>query len=100
MIFFQRIQRTITYKVIGGKNVNTRQIDRQNYNKNYRMSSNNPIPKTTLLIQDRSVYEKFSSEAKKSSLSTKEGHKSLNLMNTDLRNKQPKLLKIDYESPG
>ncbi|KAG4082713.1 hypothetical protein H8356DRAFT_1325387 [Neocallimastix lanati (nom. inval.)] len=58
-----------------GKNVNTRQIDRQNYNKNYRMSSNNPIPKTTLLIQDRSIYEKFSSEAKKSSLSTKEGHK-------------------------
>ena len=44
------------------------------------MSSNNPIPKTTLLIQDRSIYEKFSSEAKKSSLSTKEGHKSLNLM--------------------
>ncbi|KAG4084079.1 hypothetical protein H8356DRAFT_1318413 [Neocallimastix lanati (nom. inval.)] len=47
---------------------------------NSRTSSNNPIPKTALLMQAGSEYEEFVPEAKISNLRTKEGLQDLNVL--------------------
>jgi len=63
----------------GGKDVGTRPSERQNYYKDSCTSSNNPIPKTTFLMQDGSDYEEFVPEAKINNLRTKEELQNLNV---------------------
>ncbi|KAG4097740.1 hypothetical protein H8356DRAFT_940515 [Neocallimastix lanati (nom. inval.)] len=63
-----------------GKDFSTRPSEKQNYFKDSRTSSNNPIPKTALLMQDWSEYEEFVPEAKISNLRTKEGLQDLNML--------------------
>jgi len=60
--------------------VGTRPGDIQNYYKDSRTSSNNQIPKTALLMQDGSEYEKFVTEAMINNLRTKEGLQDLNVL--------------------
>ncbi|KAG4097413.1 hypothetical protein H8356DRAFT_1078034 [Neocallimastix lanati (nom. inval.)] len=61
-----------------GKDVNTRPNDRQNHYKDSRTSSNNPISKTALLMQDGSEYEELVPEASINNLPTKESLQNLN----------------------
>jgi len=68
------------YNHNGGKDFSTRPSEKQNYFKDSRTSSNNPIPKTALLMQDGSEYEEFVPEAKISNLRTKEGLQDLNVL--------------------
>jgi len=68
------------YNHNSGKDFGTRPSEKQNYYKDSRTSSNNPIPKTALLMQDGSEYEEFVPEAKISNLRTKEGLQDLNVL--------------------
>ena len=61
------------YNHNSGKDFGTRPSEKQNYYKDSRTSSNNPIPKTALLMQDGSECEEFVPEAKISNLRAKEG---------------------------
>jgi len=68
------------YNHNSGKDFGTRPSEKQNYFKDSRTSSNNPIPKTALLMQDGSECEEFVPEAKISNLRTKEGLLDLNVL--------------------
>ena len=52
------------YNHNSGKDVGTRPSEKQNYYKDSNTSSNNPISKTALLLQDGSEYEEFVPEPK------------------------------------
>ena len=69
-----------SYNQNSGKDFGTRPSEKQNYFKDSRTSSNNPIPKTALLMQDGSQYEEFVPEAKISNLRTKKGLQDLNVL--------------------
>ncbi|KAG4094851.1 hypothetical protein H8356DRAFT_997862, partial [Neocallimastix lanati (nom. inval.)] len=68
------------YNHNSGKDFSTRPSEKHNYYKDSRTSSNNPIPKTALLMQAGSEYEVFVPEAKISNLRTKEGLQDLNVL--------------------
>ncbi|KAG4083478.1 hypothetical protein H8356DRAFT_1017464, partial [Neocallimastix lanati (nom. inval.)] len=68
------------YNHNSGKDFSTRPSEKQNYYKDSRTSSNNPIPKTALLMQAGSECEEFVPEAKISNLHTKEGLQDLNVL--------------------
>ena len=68
------------YNHNSGKDFGTRPSVKQNYYKDSRTSSNNPIPKTALLMQDGSECEEFVPEAKISNLRTKEGLQDFNVL--------------------
>ncbi|ORY21669.1 hypothetical protein LY90DRAFT_515973 [Neocallimastix californiae] len=68
------------YNHNSGKDFSTRPREKQNYYKDSRTSSNNPIPKTALLMQAGSECEEFVPEAKISNLRTKEGLQDLNVL--------------------
>ncbi|KAG4086279.1 hypothetical protein H8356DRAFT_1297993 [Neocallimastix lanati (nom. inval.)] len=68
------------YNHNSGNDFSTRPSEKQNCYKDSRTSSNNPIPKTALLMQDGSECEEFVPEAKISNLRTKEGLQDLNVL--------------------
>ncbi|KAG4104128.1 hypothetical protein H8356DRAFT_1072129 [Neocallimastix lanati (nom. inval.)] len=69
-----------------GKDFGTRSSNNQNYFKDSHTTSNNQIPKTTLLAQDEPKYEKYEPEAKISNLHTREELQNLKVLyNTGLK---------------
>ncbi|KAG4100932.1 hypothetical protein H8356DRAFT_1034704 [Neocallimastix lanati (nom. inval.)] len=68
------------YNHNSGKDFSTMPSEKQNYYKDSRTSSNNPIPKTALLMQAGSECEEFVPEAKISNLRTKEGLQDLKVL--------------------
>ncbi|KAG4100470.1 hypothetical protein H8356DRAFT_1075483 [Neocallimastix lanati (nom. inval.)] len=64
----------------GGKDFGTGSSTKQSYFNDSRTSSNNPIPKSALLMQNGSEYEMFVPEIRINNLRTKEGLQNLTVL--------------------